>query len=174
MGSRKEQVGRHCPYCGAMVTYDEYFCRACHKRFSDLNDLDAPSRHQPDILVVAFPKLAVSATLSVIGVGLGQFYNGDTFKGAAFFIGFLLVSFGYIITPYQAQLFFGIWIAAIIEALISAQRIRVCARSYGGVSYLLYAELALLSLVAGLHFLTGEPTLMYMGRLFPVVSLWMG
>ena len=31
----KEQIGRKCPYCGSMITYDEYFCRACHKRLGD-------------------------------------------------------------------------------------------------------------------------------------------
>jgi hypothetical protein len=174
MGRSKEQIGRTCPYCGAMFTYDEYFCRACHRRFGDPYDHNAPSSHQPEPYVVALPKLYASAILSVIGVGLGQFYNGDTIKGVLFFLGFMLISFGYIVTPYQPQLFFGIWIMAMIEALFSAQRISVCKRTYTGISRLLWVELALLGLVAGLHFLTGEPNLLYLGKLFPVVSLWLG
>jgi TM2 domain-containing membrane protein YozV len=174
MARSKEQIGRTCPYCGAMFTYDEYFCRACHRKFGDPYESNAPSSHRPDVYVVALPKLYFSAALSVLGVGLGQFYNGDTLKGVAFFLAFLLVSFGYIVTPYQPQLFFGIWIAAMIEALYSAQQISVCKRSYAGISRLLWAELALLGLVALLHIMTGEPNLLYMGKLFPVVDLWMG
>jgi hypothetical protein len=170
----KEQIGRKCPYCGAMFTYDEYFCRACHKRFTDQNDLDAPSSHKPETYYVGLPKLWVTAILSVLGVGLGQFYNGDTYKGAAFFIGFLLVSFSYFTTPYHTQLFLGIWALATIEALYTSRRISICERTYGGASYLLYAELGLLGLVALLHTLTGEPDMLYMAKLFPAVGLWIG
>jgi TM2 domain-containing membrane protein YozV len=173
MGSNKEQIGRHCPYCGAMVSYDEYFCRACHKRFTDLNELDAPSRERPEEYIVAFPKLWISALLSCIGLGLGQFYNGDTIKGITFFLAFLLISFSYIVTPYHNLLYLGIWAAATIEALWSARRINRCERSYSGIGYPLYVELALLGLVAGLHAMTGEPDLVYMAKLFPAVGLWM-
>src|SRR5271157_5577663 len=101
MGSRKEQIGRHCPYCGAMVSYDEYFCRSCHKKFTDQNDLDAPSTQQPDTYVVSIRRAYVSALLSFIGVGLGQFYNGDMLRGLAFFLAFIAISFNIIATPYQ-------------------------------------------------------------------------
>ena len=83
----KEQIGRKCPYCGAMFTYDEYFCRACHRKFTDQNELDAPSSHKPEIYVVGLPKTGITLVLSFIGVGLGQFYNGDTIKGILFFQG---------------------------------------------------------------------------------------
>jgi hypothetical protein len=172
MAGRTEQVGRHCPYCGAMVTYGEYFCRACHKRFTDQNDLDAPSRHRPDTYVVALPRLFITAVLSVIGAGLGQFYNGDSLRGTAFFIGFLLVSFGYIVTPYQTWLVFGIWIAAMIEALYSTWRISHCKRSYTGPSFVLYAELIFFGFVILLFALTGEPDLQYLAKMFPALWLW--
>jgi len=157
-----------------MVTYDEYFCRACHKRFTDLNELDAPSHHRPDTYVVALPKLYITAILSLVGVGLGQFYNGDSLKGSALFIGFLLVSFGYIVTPYHTQLFYGIWIAAAIEALYTSRRISRCKRSYAGPSFVLYAELVLFLFVAFLYILTGEPDLQYLAKMFPALGLWMG
>jgi hypothetical protein len=174
MGSKKEQIGRHCPYCGAMVSYDEYFCRACHKRFTDLNELDAPSRHQPDTYVVALPKVWMSAILSLIGPGLGQFYNGDSLKGTAFFLGFLLISFGYITTPYQTPIFYGIWILSFLEALYTTRRISRCERSYAGPSMALYGELILFGLVVLLYFMTGEPNLQYLAKMFPAMGLWMG
>jgi len=58
--------------------------------------------------------------------------------------------------------------------LFSARRINRYERPFGGVNYLLYAELAVLGLIVVLHVLTGEPDLKYMGKLSPVVSLWMG
>ena len=174
MGSRKEQIGRHCPYCGAMVSYDEYFCRACHKRFTDLNELDAPSIDQPEEFVVSLPKLWVSTLLSCIGVGAGQFYNGDTIKGITFFLAFLLVSFDYIVTPYNRMLYIGVWALATAEALWSAHRIGRCEIPYSGISYPLYAELALLGFVALLHVTTGQPDLAYMAKLFPSIGVWVG
>jgi TM2 domain-containing membrane protein YozV len=173
MASR-EQIGRKCPYCGAMFTYDEYFCRACHRKFTDQNELDAPSSHRPDTYTVALPKLWVSAVLSCIGPGLGQFYNGDSVKGTFFFLGFLFISFGYIVTPYHTILVYGIWIISMIEALYTARRISRCERSYAGPSLALYGELALFGLVAVLFALTGEPDLQYMAKLFPAIGLWMG
>jgi TM2 domain-containing membrane protein YozV len=157
-----------------MVTYDEYFCRACHKRFTDQNDLDLPANHKAEAYVVQLPKAWVAAILSCLGPGLGQFYNGDTIKGIVFFVGFLFVSFGYYVSSYHTQILVGIWIVALLEALYTSERIAWCKRSYGGVSYLLYAELGLLGLVALLHFLTGEPNIQYMAKLFPVVGLWIG
>lgn len=170
----RNEIGRKCPYCGAMVSYDEYFCRACHRKFEDVSALDAPSEHKPEEYIVSLPQAGISLLLSVFGVGLGQFYNGDTLKGIGFFIAFLLVSFDYVRTPYQALLFFGIWIAALLEALWSCRRISRCERSFGGRSYLLYLELALLGLVAVLYLSTGEPDIQYMAKLFPAVALGAG
>jgi TM2 domain-containing membrane protein YozV len=175
MGSRKEQIGRCCPFCGAMVSYGEYFCRSCHKKFTDQSELDAPSTHQPDTYVVSVRRAYVSAFLSFIGVGLGQFYNGDMLRGLAFFLAFLAISFNIIITPYQTLLFYGIWLAALAEALWSARRINRYERPFiGRASYLLYVLLGMYILIVALHFVTGEPDLAYLVKVFPVVHLWMG
>ncbi|MCK9631820.1 MAG: hypothetical protein M0R30_09270 [Methanoregula sp.] len=53
MGSRKEKIGHHCPYCGAVVVSGEYFCRSSHRKFTDQNELNAPLTHQADMYVVA-------------------------------------------------------------------------------------------------------------------------
>jgi len=175
MGSRKEQIGRNCPFCGAIVAYGEYFCRSCHKKFTDQSELDAPSTTRPDTYVVSVRQAYVSAILSFIGVGLGQFYNGDTLRGIAFFLGFIAISFNFITTQYQTLLFYGIWLVALGEALWSARRINRYERPFGGrASYLLYGMLAVYGLIVVLHFMTGEPTLGYLGRLFPAVKLGMG
>jgi TM2 domain-containing membrane protein YozV len=174
MGSKKEQIGRTCPFCGAMVTFDEYFCRACHKRLPDQDKLDAPSNRKPETYVVDLRKIPISAGLALAGVGLAQFYNGDTFRGIGFFCAFLLVSFGGIGgSQYHTVLYFGIWIAATCEGVFSAWRINRYRRPYGGRSFLLWAEIGVLSLVVLLHLATGIPDMAYLGKFLPVVNLWM-
>jgi TM2 domain-containing membrane protein YozV len=175
MARSKEQIGRNCPFCGAIVVEGEYFCRSCHKRFTDQSVLDAPSTSRPDTYVVAARRPYLSALLSIAGVGLGQLYNGDTLKGLLLFLAFIAVSFNLIVTPYQTLLFYGIWLGAIAEALWSARRINRYERPFGGrASSLLYAMLVMYGLIVALHFLTGEPTLAYLGRVFPAVKVWMG
>jgi hypothetical protein len=174
MGGRKEQIGRNCPYCGSIVTYDEYFCRACHKRILDQNQLDAPSAHTPETYVVGLRRTYFSAVLAIAGVGLAQFYNGDTFRGIGFFCAFLVVAFSSIGgDQYHTALYFGIWIAASCEGIFSAWQINQYKRSFTGKSSLLWAELGFLSLVVLLHFTTGIPGVDYLSKIFPLMNLWM-
>jgi len=174
MGSKKEQIGRNCPFCGAMVTYDEYFCRACHRRILDPNQLDAPSRHTPETYIVGLRRIYFSAVLGITSVGLSQFYNGDTLKGVGFFGAFLLVAFGGVGgSGFNTALYFGIWIAAASEGVISAWRINKFKRAFSGKSFLFWAELGLLSLIVLLHLTTGIPGMDYLGTFFPLVKVWM-
>ena len=174
MGGKKEQIGRRCPFCGSMVTFDEYFCRACHTRLPDYDQLNAPSTHLPETYVFGLRKISVSVLLALAGVGMAQFYNGDTVKGVGFFFTFLLVSFGDLGgSQYHTILYFGIWIAATCEGIFSAWRINKFRRSCSGRSYLLWAELGLLSLVVLLYLATGIPDQAYLGKLFPLMNLWM-
>jgi len=174
MGKRKESVGRYCPYCGAITTETEFFCRACHKRIDNQLDLNAPSAVRPSTYVVELRKTWLSPILSFLSVGLGQFYNGDTLKGIGFIVAFLAVSFGYVrLGPqYQMIAFFGIWIAAIIEALVSARRINHYKRPFKGTSYLLWLGLTGLAAILLLHVYTGQPDMAYLQRIFPAVFLW--
>ena len=174
MGSRKEQIGRNCPYCGAVVTYDEYFCWACHRRLADYDQLDAPSTQKHETYVVGLRRVYFSALLAITGVGLGQFYNGDTLKGVGFFVAFLFVAFGNLGgTQYHTVLYFGIWIAATWEGIFSSWQINQYKRAFSGKSYFLWAELAFLALVVLLHFSTGIPTVEYLAKIFPLMNLWM-
>ncbi|MDO9325680.1 MAG: hypothetical protein Q7T80_12075 [Methanoregula sp.] len=174
MAGKKEQIARHCPFCNAMVTYDEYFCRACHKRLPDQDQLDAPSPHAPVTYVVGLRRVYFSALLAIAGVGLAQFYNGDTIKGTGFFLAFLFVAFSGIGgSQYHTILYFGIWIAAACEGIFSSWQINQYKRSCAGKSVLLWAELGFLSFIVLLHFATGIPDVAYLGNFFPLMNLWM-
>jgi TM2 domain-containing membrane protein YozV len=170
----KEQIGRHCPFCGAIIVYDEYFCRACHKRLLDQQDFDAPSTVKPETYVVAGRRVWLTAILAIICPGLGQFYNGDTLKGLAFFTGFILVSFGIVGSEYRTLLFFGIWVAAIIDAVYSSWSINRVQRNFTGTSYFLYALIFIFAAIVALHVYTGEPDMTYLAKLFPAVRIWIG
>jgi hypothetical protein len=174
MGGSKEQIGRNCPYCGAIITYDEFFCRACHKRLYDQQDFDAPSTVKAETFIVTERNPFIAGALSLISPGLGQFYNGDTLKGLAFFAGFIAVSFEMIGQQYRTPLYFGIWIAGIIEAIWSTRRISHYERPFFGTSYLLYLLLTLFVLIVGLHLYTGQPDTAYLAKLIPPVVLWTG
>lgn len=175
MGSRKEQIGRHCPFCNAMVTYDEFFCRACLKRLPDQDQLDAPSNHTPETYVFGLRKFYLSVILALAGVGLAQFYNGDTIRGVGFFAAFLFVSFGDLGgSQYHTALFFGIWILAAIEGIVSSWRINHYKRFCSGKSFLFWPEIGFFSLIVLLYLATGIPGMEYLGRFFPLVNLWMG
>lgn len=174
MGPSKEQIGRHCPYCGAMITYDEFFCRACHKRLYDQQDFDAPSTAKPETVIVAVRNPFIAGALSLVSPGLGQFYNGDTIKGLAIFAGFIVVSFGIIGSGYRTPLFFAIWVAGIIEAIWATRRVSHFERPFTGTSWLLYVLLVIFGLIVALHLYTGQPDTAYLARLFPPVVLWTG
>lgn len=176
MGS-KEQIGRNCPYCGAIITYDEYFCRACHKRLYDQQDFSAPSTVKPETYIVSARNPFIAGIFSAISPGLGQFYNGETLKGLGFFLAFIAVSFNMItfsmITPYHQVLFYGIWVLGIIDALYSARQINHFARPCTtGASWFLYVLLVLFGLVVALHLYTGLPDVQYLAKLFPSAGLW--
>ncbi len=167
----REEIGRHCPYCGAIISYDEFFCRACHKRIEDQQGLDAPSTARPEVRVVAIRNPAVAALLSFAAPGLGQLYNGQTLKGIAVIAIFIAVSFGMIAAEFRAPLFFAIWAAGIADAFWSARQINHFARSFTRASRLLYILLAIYAMIIGLFLYTGQPDEAYLGRLFPPLAI---
>jgi hypothetical protein len=178
MGS-KEQIGRNCPYCGAIITVDEYFCRACHKRLLDQQDFSAPSTIKAETYVVAVRDPFIAGILAFVSPGLGQFYNAETLKGFLFFLALIVISFDMvatdILTQFHTIFFFGIWILGIADAFYSAWQIshfvKPCTT---GASYLLYILLALYAFIVGLHLLTGQPDIQYLAKLFPPVALMAG
>ncbi len=172
MGNKREQIGRHCPHCGAIITFDEYFCRACHTRMPEQQNLDAPSHRSSETYIVEMRKSWFSALVSGIFVGLGQFYNGDTVKGLVFNITFLILSFGNIGGQRRILLILGVWILAMVEALLSAWRINSYKRPSSGTSYLLWIELAMLAAIIAMHLFTGLPDTNYLRHIFPAAYIW--
>ena len=178
MGS-KEQIGRNCPYCGAIIIVDEYFCRACHKRLLDQQDFSAPSTVKAETYVVAVRNPFIAGILAFVSPGLGQFYNAETLKGLVFFLAFIAVSFDMIpfsmVTQYHQVLFYGIWVLGIIDAVYSARQINCFARPCTtGASWFLYVLLVLFTVIVGLHLYTGQPDIQYLAKLFPAIGLWTG
>lgn len=179
MAGSKEQIGRNCPYCGAIIIVDEYFCRACHKRLLDQQDFSAPSTVRAETYVVAIRNPFIAGILAFVSPGLGQFYNAETLKGLVFFLAFITISFDMIavdiLTPYHTIFFFGIWALGIIDAFYTAWQINHFVKPcITGASWLLYLLLVLYGLVVALYLYTGQPDIQYLAKLFPALGLWTG
>ncbi len=168
MGSRKEEIGRYCPRCGSIITFGEYFCRACHTRLTDPRDLEASGRVNPETYIVPARRFFFSFLLSGCFPGLGQLYNGDVLKGLGFGIAYLIASFGYIGGEFHGVLLLGIWIASIAESLIAALRINSYVRTFKGTSFLLWICLAGIAALLLMHLYSGLPDLEYLRKVFPV------
>jgi tetratricopeptide (TPR) repeat protein len=115
---------RYCPYCKEKVVKGATFCHQCRRTFTDpLLDSSQLSQTQKPDEEVKSPILA--GFLSLIGLGLGQFYNGETAKGLVITLLFFLVSILLrIYTSINPIIFILlIWAAAIIDAYLSASRI---------------------------------------------------
>ena len=172
MASKKEQIGRNCPYCGAIITYDEYFCRACHRKLTDQLNLDVPTDARPETYVVPGRKLWLSLILSAVFPGLAQLYNGDTFRGLAASVLFLLVSFGNVGGDGHAPLLLLVCAAIAAEAVFSGWRINNYRRPFTGTSVALWLLLAALAVLVLLHLYTGQPDTDYLGKFFPLLYFW--
>lgn len=153
-----EKVERTCPYCGAVVTAEDFFCRACHKRFelqgaeTDLTkDIGIP---EGSVLDLRNP--VVAGALSFIGMGFGQFYNGDTIKGLLFNAIYLPVALGYLTFPASSAILPAAWIVSIVEAPVTSWRINRLASDYEGPSILFWAELVLLAGLFAWYFFSGD------------------
>jgi len=174
MGSKKEQIGRLCPYCGAIITYDEYFCRACHRKLTDQLNLDTPTSARPETYVVPGRILLLSLVLSAFFPGLAQFYNGDTLKGVAASLVFLIVSFGNFGGASHPLVLFVVCAGIAAEGLFSAWRVNTYQRPFAGTSRLLWAGLAVLAILILLHLYIGLPETAYLEKFFPALYFWAG
>ena len=115
---------RYCPYCGTKIKREGNYCISCRRTF-----VDPPVEHVSETVqphAMTEPKRPwVSAVLSFFGVGMGQFYNGDTLKGLAlvslFVATFFLLPRFIQVTPLIAIFF--IWAVAVPDAYLSAKQI---------------------------------------------------
>lgn len=168
MSSKREEIGRCCPHCGAIVTFGEFFCRACHTRFTDPQDLMDSGTAKPQTYIVPARRFWIAFLLSAGYPGLGQLYNGDVVKGLAFGIAYLIASFGYYGGEFHGAILLAIWIAALTESLIAALRINSYVRHFKGTSFLLWIGVGGLAAIVFLHLYTGLPDIQYLREIFPV------
>lgn len=170
-----ERVGRTCPYCGSVVTSEDFFCRACHKRFELMGAETDPTKtiglREGSVLDLKSPVL--SGFLSCAGMGMGQFYNGDTVKGLLFNAVYLPLVLGYLAIPYTHWLLAGIWAVSLVDAPVAAWRINHLATDFSGTSLLFYVELLILSGLL-VWFLFSGDAFVWVKKLFPAVYFWMG
>jgi len=86
-----------CPNCGKN-TPEGKFCEHCGASVQTAQTFQQPTARQPvytqqPAVVKEDKNPIISAVLSFIFPGAGQAYNGQTLKGAGFFIGVLITSF---------------------------------------------------------------------------------
>lgn len=147
MAAGGDKIERTCPYCGSIVTAEDFFCRACHKRF----ELQGAATDQtrdiglPEGSVLSLRNPVVAAFFSFLGMGFGQFYNGDTVKGLLFNAVYLPVVLGYLDMPVMGTAIVAVWGISIIEAPITSWRINHLATDYSGPSILFWVQLVVLA-----------------------------
>ena len=172
MARLKEKIERQCPFCGATVTDADLFCRSCHKLFPEKDTLFVPgTKKPPEMVIVSSRNPILSGLFSVLGIGLGQYYNGDTLKGILITAFFILVSFGLPGYEYDRVLFFGIWCIGILDAIISAVRINRLKRSFGGTSPLFWIDFVILAIVLILVASQAREVPLVLRNLFPLVNV---
>jgi TM2 domain-containing membrane protein YozV len=170
-----ESVERTCPYCGAVTTSEDFFCRACHRKF-ELRGTEKDHTREarvPEATALSLRNPAVAAFLSFTGMGLGQFYNGDTIKGIVCNAVYLPVVLGYLQLPYSALIISSIWLISVAEAAVAAWRINHFRKEFDGKSPLFWILAVLLSALIAWYMVSGD-ALVWVRKLFPAVYLLSG
>jgi TM2 domain-containing membrane protein YozV len=158
MASGTDPLGRTCPYCGATITAEDFFCRACHKRFELQGAETDPTKLQelPEGSVLSLKNPILSAALSFIGMGLGQFYNGDTVKGLLFNAVYLPLVLGLISIPSSREILLALWAISVAEAALTSWRINRLIVEYDGPSLLYYILLVILAGILAWYMVSGD------------------
>ncbi|OPY37149.1 MAG: hypothetical protein A4E35_01613 [Methanoregula sp. PtaU1.Bin051] len=171
MPVNSEPVERTCPYCGSVTTSEDFFCRACHKRFELRGAETDPTKMAtlPEGSVLDLRNPFLAGVFSFIGMGLGQFYNGDTVKGLLLNAIYLPAVLGYIGFPYLSWILIGAWVVSIADAPISSWRINHLATDFKGPSLLFWVELAILILLFGWYLVSGE-AFAFIQKMYPAVQ----
>ncbi len=150
----------YCPYCGGKVTASDTFCRSCRRTFNDPPQENKAGNSSKNTNYYSYRNPKISALFSGIGLGLGQFYNGETGKGLLITAAFLLAT--YVLTTYTSLnpivLIFSIWALAVFDAYTSAERINNFKKPYRGKSIFFWLEIVLLAAVVIIVSLSGLST----------------
>lgn len=140
---------KHCPFCGTPAHHNEGYCRSCRRTFDGTEDEEAAAPHELDLSKDRWQKPWAAALMSLAGLGLGQFYNGETVKGLLFFAGVaglvLLLPLGATIDPLLPVMV--VWGIAILDAFLSARKINRLQKTFRKKSLLFWPEVACLLIV---------------------------
>ena len=141
---------KKCPECGANIPYSDNYCYACDCTFED-SAPEGSDRPTLDLAKAEWRKPWAAAALSAAGIGLGQFYNGETAKGFLFLAVVLGAPF---VLPLYTQVnpifvMAVVWAAAVADAWLSAGKINQLQKKFVSKSILFWPEVAGLILVAG-------------------------
>lgn len=107
---------KYCTNCGAQIDEKAEICPKCGVRQADPG-VYQETRTQQGGYQQKNPVLA--AILSLIIVGLGQIYNGQTVKGIIFFLAAVIIG----LTGIGLIISFIIWLYAMYDAYNTAQQI---------------------------------------------------
>jgi TM2 domain-containing membrane protein YozV len=105
----------------------------------------------------------IAALLSLVGLGLGQFFNGETAKGILFFI-LAIAAFimgGPLLSVDPLLLLAVIWVIAVFDAFMSAKKINCLEKPFSRKSALFWPEVGLLAVIA---------VLIVFSSVFPMVT----
>jgi hypothetical protein len=146
---------RKCPYCRTNIPYNENYCYLCECTFGD-PDPEGNSPPRLDLSKDEWRKPWVSGGLSLVGIGLGQFYNGETAKGLLFLILFLgaPVALPLYTTFNPLIVMLPVWAGAILDACISARKINRLKKKFRKKSIVFWPEVAVLVFIAALLLIT--------------------
>jgi len=141
---------KKCPVCGTTIPYSDNYCYSCDRTFED-PDPEGTDHPRLDLSKEEWRKPWAAAGLSAVGIGLGQFYNGETAKG----ILFLALVLGTpvvlpIYTPFPPVFVMAVvWAVAVVDAWLSAQKINQLQKRFKKKSLLFWPEVTVLVLIAG-------------------------
>lgn len=141
---------KQCPFCGTPVHHNENYCRSCRRTFDGTRAEEAAAPHELDLSKERWQNPWAAALMSLAGLGLGQFYNGETVKGILFFAGvaglLLLLPLWTAIDPFILILL--VWAVAIADAFLGAQKINRLQKTFRKKSLLFWPEVTCLLLIA--------------------------
>jgi TM2 domain-containing membrane protein YozV len=154
-GKPRSEREKFCPYCGTKVVRDDNYCISCRRTFVDPpvdNSISSPEEVKRE-----WRKSTLAAILSLAGVGLGQFYNGETYKGLIFLtivIGALFILPVYTsLSPLIVVLV--VWAASVADAYLSAEKINQLKKPFSRKSLFFWPEVTILIILAGAVILAG-------------------
>jgi len=142
---------KKCPECGANIPYSDNYCYVCDRTFED-SAPEGTDRPSLDLTKEEWRKPWAAALLSAAGIGLGQFYNGETAKGVLFLAVVLGAPFVLpLFTPFNPVFVMAVvWATAVADAWLSAGKINQLQKKFVKMSVFFWPEVGCLIIACGL------------------------